>query len=340
MPKRNRNNMPEGFEPPVPAWAADWSGQADSLTTSIFAVQGCATTDESSRSFTQWAASALYGVDAAPEFVELAQFTDLNGIVNTAYIAYWRNDNYVRWWANSAVADWWASDERLVDSVGYWRESYVMPIERLETLHSTDNAHGVARLAPALEGPVAEHAYPGAARDRIEISGSTDVRSCLAPDSVLPSVQMDDGKRVRVTPPANMCVIRSGQDWAHCSSDEREFYLGEVHPTLVLGMDYLAENPVESRCMSMRLLQMIDTDGEAQEQTCGLGYAFDILAFEEWAKTHPTHLKIFGTFMRHAEKFAENMQLRLWHEVSVLADDSGQFEYINCHAKTGLLKHC
>jgi len=336
MPARNRNNMPDGFEPPVPAWAADWAGEASSLTTVVFAVQGV-----SLSTIKAWAKQALYNIKDAPELVDTAQFTDLEGVVNTAYIAYWRDASHDRWWSNPEVSAWWQSDDRLDDGVGYWRERYDMPIERLETLHSTPNSHGVANLAPELEGPVDEHAYPGAARDRILISGSQDVMSSATIRSTkLASEVSAGGKRVLVTPPEKMCVIRSGQDWGHCGSEERDFYLNQVHPSLIEGMSYLSHNAEESRCMSMRLMQNIDGDGNKLDQTFGLGYALDILAFEEWAKSHPTHLKIFGTFMTHAENFGENMQLRLWHEVSVLAADAGQFEYINCHSKTGLLPYC
>ena len=334
--KRNRNNMPEGFEAPVPAWAADWSETAKSLTSGFFAIQG-----DLNGSFQEWVNSALYSADFAPEQVELAQFSDREGIVNNVYIAYWRDDNHKKWWNNENVADWWRSEDRLKDKAAYWRETFNMPVERFETLHSTPNSHGVASLADNLEGPVEEHAYPGAARDRISVSASEDLNGAEKVGShKLKSTSSDEGKRVVVTPPAKMCVIRSGQDWGHCDTEERDFYLNEVHPTLIEGMAYLTENAEESRCLSMRLMQNTDKNHQQMEQTFGLGYALDIFAFEEWAKSHPTHLKIFGTFMNHAQKFAENMKLRLWHEVAVLNDNDGEFEYINCHQKTGLLPYC
>ena len=336
MSKRNSNNMPDGFEAPVPAWEADWLGAAQSLTSGFFAIQG-----DLNQPFMQWVELALHDVDFAPERVELAQFTDREGIVNTVYIAYWRDVNHKNWWGNNAVSGWWASDERVTEGVGYWREIFNMPVERFETLHSTPNSHGVANLAENLAGPVPEHAYPGAARDRIAVSATEDLNGPANIDSrKIVSITSADGKRIQLTPPDKMCVIRSGQDWGHCEAQERDFYLNEVHPTLIEGMAYLTENAAESRCLSMRLMQSTDENLQKLEQTFGLGYALDIFAFEEWAKSHPTHLKIFGTFMNHAQKFAEDMQLRLWHEVTVLQDNGGEFEYINCHQKTGLLPYC
>ena len=84
---------------------------------------------------------------------------------------------------------------------------------------------------------------------------------------------------------------------------------------------------------------MLDEAGEALPQTFGLGYALDIFAFEEWAKSHPTHLRIFDQFMQHAERFADQMQLRLWHEVSVIQEGCSEMQYIGCHPKTGLLPY-
>jgi aldoxime dehydratase len=116
MMKRNRDNMPAGFEPPVPAWAADWSDSTQSLTSAFYAVQG-----DLNQPFAQWATSALFAVKFAPERVESAKFTDREGIVNHVYIAYWRDQNYQNWWAQTEVANWWHSDERLDEGVGYWR---------------------------------------------------------------------------------------------------------------------------------------------------------------------------------------------------------------------------
>ena len=86
-------------------------------------------------------------------------------------------------------------------------------------------------------------------------------------------------------------------------------------------------------------MQNTDHNGDPLDQTFGLGYALDIYAFEEWAKSHPTHLKIFDQFMGHAGKFGENMLLRLWHEVSVMTGTDAEFEYINCNQRTGLLPY-
>ncbi len=324
--------MPEGFEPPVPAWAADWSNGVEQLTTAFFGVQG-----DDQGALEAWVAAHLRGAPHV-ERLEYASYVDLEGINNSSYIAYFQGDGYRSWW-ESVGAEWWISEAPLAAPAGYWREVFHVPVARLETLHSTPNAHGVASLSSELEGPVEEHAYPGAARDRIPASGEESLRGLERLTAALSSSASDDGRRVRVQAPPNLCVIRSGQDWTHCVPEERAFYLEEVEPHLVAGMDYLANNPDESRCLSMRLMRNHAESGDPLEQTFGLGYALDIYAFEEWAKSHPTHLRIFGSFMQHAERFGEALDLRLWHEVSVLADNASEFEYVDCHRRTGLLAH-
>jgi hypothetical protein len=50
---------------------------------------------------------------------------------------------------------------------------------------------------------------------------------------------------------------------------------------------------------------------------------------------HPTHLRIFTTFFRVV---AGLDKLRLYHEVSVSDGRHQLYEYINCHAQTGMMR--
>ena len=335
MLKRNAKNMPDGFEPPVPAWAGDWTDGVEQLTSAFFGVQG-----EETPQWRQWVERALLGNAAdGPALVEKASFIDAAGAPNHVYLAYWRNGRYRAWWQHDDVSGWWSAEERANEGAGYWRETSTVAPDRIETLHSSPNSHGIATLASELQGPVPEHGYAGAARDRIPASGGDALRGDEATPHSLQAQVAADGKRVRIVAPKNMCIIRSGQDWDHCEAEERDFYLTQVAPSLQAGMDYLRDNPEESRCLCMRLMRRTNDDNGELNQTFGLGYGLDIYAFEEWAKSHPTHTKIFGQFLNHAEKFGENMKLRLWHEVSVVADEGTDFEYIACHSQTGLLPY-
>jgi aldoxime dehydratase len=50
-----------------------------------------------------------------------------------------------------------------------------------------------------------------------------------------------EGARRRVLPQANLCLIRSGQDWGDTEADERRMYEQDVEPVLRAGMDFLRD---------------------------------------------------------------------------------------------------
>ncbi len=330
----HRHQMPPDWVPPAPAWAAQWPADMETLTCAYFGVQG-----PESRSFERWYQDCLLGLEFAPLRLESACFRDKAGIENRVIIAYWRDSDYRQWWQQTAVSHFWQDPARYTEGVGYWREVFEVPLTHMETLHSSPEVHGAANLATTLEGPIEEHGYPGAMRDRIQASGEGDLVCRGADLPEMTSYRIDDGRRIRIIPPAKMCIIRSGQDWRECSPEEGAFYREEVAPSLREGMDFLSAHPEEARCYSMRLMQNLDASDRLDKQTFGLGYAADILAFEAWAKSHPTHLKIFGKFMNLVEIYGESMKLKLWHEVSVLTGDNAEFEYLMCHGETGLLPY-
>ena len=45
-------------------------------------------------------------------------------------------------------------------------------------------------------------------------------------------------------------------------------------------------------------------------------------------------------FRSYVQALNFQLQLRVYHEVSVLKADEQRYEYINCHARTGLLNGC
>jgi aldoxime dehydratase len=59
---------------------------------------------------------------------------------------------------------------------------------------------------------------------------------------------------------------------------------------------------------------------------------------ERWAESHPTHLHIFGSFMKMVRAMNFDLKLPLYHEVAVVPAHDQTFEYINCHTGTGLLR--
>ncbi|MDE0005609.1 MAG: phenylacetaldoxime dehydratase family protein [Rhodospirillaceae bacterium] len=174
-------------------------------------------------------------------------------------------------------------------------------------------------------------------RDRIPLSGSEALRNPEGLERRIPAKAECDGKRVVVVPPQDMCVIRSGQNWSLCDDHEKSWYLKKMHPVLLDGMRFLSDHPDETNCYSLRFVTKTDEAWQPVEQSFGLGYAADVYAFEEWAKSHPTHLAIFARFQQMVDEFGDAMKLRLWHEVTALPANGCEFEYLACHPETGLL---
>lgn len=326
-----RKNMPPEWTPPAPAWQSVWEDTNDPLIAGYFGIQA-----DQPTLLDGWAASA-FSADHGPAILEQGMYPDRNGIANYLYIGYWHQSEYRQWWANEYISGWWNDARRLKENVGYWREIIAMPFDRFETLHSTEIAHGVGVSADGIEGPIMEHGYPGGMRDRIALSEHHDLRNIESVSTPLKSNIKDSGARVMVVPPENLCVIRSGQNWSFCGDEEKNYYLNKVHPVLLEGMRFLRDNPIETNCYSLRFVDKKNDGWGGTEESFGLGYAADIYAFENWAKSHPTHLAIFGSFMKMVETFADQMKLRLWHEVTVLPGSGCEFEYIQCHPDTGLL---
>ncbi len=328
-----RNNMPADWVPPVPAWQSHWQDRSDALVAGYFGIQS-----EDATLLDEWARTAFHG-EHPPLSVERGVHADPQTTNDCIYIAYWRRRDYRKWWAKPEHSGWWNDPQRLGDGVGYWREIVTMPFDRFETLHSTQTPHGVGVSADAMDGPIDEHGYPGGMRDRIPLSDHDSLQNPNAVTGPLKSRVSDGGRRVLVTPPQYMCVIRSGQDWSACDTEEKQHYLKKLHPVLLKGMRFLRENPMETRCYSLRFVEQKDTQWGATELSFGLGYAVDVHAFEAWAKSHPTHLAIFGGFLNMVETFGPEMKLQLWHEVTSLAKADCEFEYIACHSSTGLLNY-
>ena len=327
-----RNNMPRNWEPPAPAWQSSWEQQSDPLIAGYFGIQA-----REPALLDAWAKEA-FSAKCGPFAVEQGRHSGKGGTPDYLYVAYWRRSQYQQWWPRAR--QWWNDGQRLNEGAGYWREVVAMPFERFETLHSTTEPHGISVSADGMDGPILEHGYPGGMRDRIPLSAFHDLRAAGSFDTRLESRRTDGGRRVLVRPPENMCVIRSGQNWSYCTGAEKDYYLEKLHPVLLEGMRYLRDNPAESNCYSLRFVDKKDQRWGATEQSFGLGYSLDAHAFEEWAKSHSTHIAIFQGFLKMVDVFGpENMKLRLWHEVTALPNEGCEFEYINCHSQTGLLRY-
>ncbi len=277
-------NRPEGHVPQVPAWSA-----VDLPERTVFSMLFVRGVEDST-------VDALLEVvrtgDDIPDHAERARV--VNASEPTAVLlGYWTDPlRHTRWGVRSDVM-------AAVARPGVVVETAIIPADRWETLHSTDHVTpGVRNLLPAALTDV--HEYWGAARDRIGASAGSDLRA-------------EPGGLV----PGNVCLIRSGQIWTHCDEREREIYFGEVEPNLTAGIDFLDDHPATG-CLSARFLREQTLDGEDLESTSFVGWFDELRSLEQWAKSHPTHLAIFDSFLAMVAKLEGRIGLRLWHEVAAI----------------------
>jgi aldoxime dehydratase len=277
----------------------------------------------------------LLTIGKAPGHHDIAMFVDKAGYTNMIVIAYWIDPkNFAQWQEQPQVKNWWASEDRLNEELGYFREVLKPRATHFETAFSTpDRMEGVGVVMGEISGEdIQEHGYWGSMRDRIPLSQY----DAMNPGGKLTATPAH-GKRVTVSGPENLAVIRSGQDWTETVGKERDLYLKDMEPALHAGMDFLHRQGLDIGCYTNRYMQHIDAQGQKQEKTFGVSYWHALADLEEWSKSHPTHLAIFGTFMRIVQELEGQLKLRLYHEVSVLKSEDQSYEYINCHPGTGIL---
>ena len=331
MPQKN---MPKNWDPPYPAWSAEFAPDVRVVVVGYFAAQF---KNNSINAFKEWMQAAL-SLDNAPLHNLRGSYVDVEGYTNYVYICYWTSqESYDKWIASPWVAEWWDDDERLNGDVGYWREVIFAPMERLETLFSSEDVAGMATLSSRVTGPVQEHAYWGAMRDRMPASEYNDFSSKIGDKLTYVTQVESKGRHIRISPPENVCLIRSAQNWTQCKDGELELYLNDVHPVLIEGMNFIRDNPLDTGCISCRLMDELTESGEKQAKTFGMAYFLTMGHLEAWVRSHPTHLAIFGSFHKMVKQLDFQLDLKLWHEVIILPQGPHVFEYVNCHEKTGLV---
>ncbi|TFZ33691.1 phenylacetaldoxime dehydratase, partial [Pseudomonas syringae] len=142
--------------------------------------------------------------------------------------------------------------------------------------------------------------------------------------------------RVRMSGRDNQCLIRSGQYWSSTTGHERDMYLNDIPPVLQRCMTFLRDEGATVGCLSCRFMQALVSDtGEPLEKSFGLAWFDDLRNLERWAKTHPTHVEIFGGFMQDVQTLNFHVQLRLYPEMAVIPSEAQYSEYLHCHPGRG-----
>jgi aldoxime dehydratase len=268
-----------------------------------------------------------------PDHRDRARYVDEAGYKTIMIAAYWLEPNvFEKWRSGDGIT--WVDPENAPDGFGRFLEVLWPSVDRLETIiSSSEGREGFGAIAESVSSAIAEHGYWGSMRDRLPISQvSTVIRGGVGP--TLESV----GRVEVIRLDANACIIRSGQDYSDTLGEERSFYLQHVEPTLRSGMNFLRDDGLPIGCYVNRYVQIVDADFALTEKSYAVSWWVDMAALEEWAKSHPTHVAIFGSFMRHMTRFDQDAQLRLYHEVMVPDASQQEFRYLDCHSSTGVLR--
>ncbi|MCC7250376.1 phenylacetaldoxime dehydratase family protein [Hyphomicrobium sp.] len=330
-PRTRTRRIDDDYAPLYPAWSARTAETVSQVVMGYFGVQSAneGGNPRADAAFNDMR-SLFDGADG-PNHVDYARFVDGAGAYHRLAIVYWSApEAFDRWQARRDVTGWWQSDDRLKDGVGYFREVLKPRIEQFETAYSTpDHLEGVGVVMGGMSDVIQEHGYWGSMRDRIPLS-QTDA---MSPSGALARQKPSEG-RIVVSGHKNVAVIRSGQDWTDTADEERRVYLDEIEPTLRAGMEFLRDQGQAIGCYSNRYVEITDAEGRPIDKSFGVSHWRSLADMERWAESHPTHLKIFMTFVELAQNVPS---LRLYHEVSVLDAAAQTYEYINCHPGTGLM---
>lgn len=333
-PRSLSRRIHDEYEPPFAMWVARADESLKQVVMAYFGVQFKPEQKTAGLKAMQHLVK-MFTYDHAPLNYDITYHIDNQGYENYIVVGYWRDPAiYCQWGSLNEVKSWWSADDRLKEDIGYFREIISPRAEQFETLYAfKEDLPGVGAVMDHISGDIQEHGYWGSARERFPIS-QTD-RMLANGELNIVSGDPQKGGRVLVQGHDNITLIRSGQDWVNADEQERALYFNQMLPSLQDGMDFLRDEGQALGCYSNRFVRNVDIDGNLLDIAYDIGYWRSLDRLERWAESHPTHLRIFTTFF----KVVTGLQnLRLYHEVSVSDAKHQIFEYINCHAQTGMMR--
>lgn len=329
---------PDGHAPAAPRFSMRWSRPVTAIVSDYFGMQAKDLDWPAQSLFFDRVRDGLAGPDG-PDSSEIMRSMDEAGQTNAIVVAYWIDPvRHARWERTSRLIAWFRGADRVREGVGLWRETLVCPYDRHETIYSEpDYSVGIGRTTGAVMTPITVNGYFGAARDRIPLSAIDPLESPLG--TALPSslIQSGEGRRLLVRAPTNMTTLRSGQYWAHAEGEQLADYTENMWPRLQAGMDHLRSHRNETGTLAMRMMTNLDDDGTERRETSVYAHFLSLNHLEIWSKSHKTHLDIYRHAIAMNRKYKGARQFVSWHELFVLPEAT--FEYVNCHAATGLLPY-
>jgi len=330
-PRSRQRRIPDDFVPAFPAVVARFEPSVKRVVMAYLGIQYKGPSAPARLGEAQSRLRLSLNGENAPGHQEQARYVDEAGYTNIVTIAYWDEPAvFDRWFALQGAG--WARGASAYPEIGTFSEILRPAVERFETLFSSDVPEGVAHISKGWSDTIQEHAYWGGARDRLPLS-QTDVMAPAGEPEVIA-----DGRHRRIKPHHNLCLIRSGQDWTATDGEERRMYTEDVEPVLSAGMSFLRDEGRDIGCFANRYMTVLDDQGREIEKSFGMSWWTSLAALERWAESHPTHVAIFGAAMKYLGTLGPAAKLRLYHEVTVAAQDEQFFEYFNCHPQTGMLR--
>ncbi len=311
-------NMPAGHWPDFTTYFLRYPAGMRSVVRVAIGASGPGAAD-----FIDRAIASLRGA-AAPLTLERGRVMVRADPATQILFAYWDDlAAHGRWARSDAVEQLFAAGEGLPR----WCETALLPLTHTEAhFGQRTRETGLGRV------PGTQHAfcpivgYWGSGRDRIPIAADDP----LEPGPVEPVVISREGAVDSLLAPANLCTIRTSQDWQGAPPDHLDWYEQEVEPVLRAGVEHLHANPRESGCLSVRYIRETDLEGADLDRTCVLAEFRSLGHLESWAQDHPTHHAIFEAAMKMVRRFGEDLGIRLFHEVSVLPAGQFQARYVDC----------
>ncbi|WP_445356510.1 phenylacetaldoxime dehydratase family protein [Microbulbifer sp. ANSA002] len=317
-------NRPVNFKPPYPAWELELPSNHWYVQCQVGLQFASGQRDDSLFRLLARFLSSAKGL----LHIERAGHIDVQGAYNDIAIAYWDNDESMGKWLGEEATE---LREIIQSKSGFWYEALAAPRSHFEVSSSTPVADwGIFRHFDICEQH--EHAYWGAMRDRISAAENDGLPGQLQTLRAIPVGKQSD---TEISLPGNLCMIRTVQGYSAASSAERHAYRESLCSEYEQGVHYLQSNPIESRCLSARLLND-EHPALGRPDTETIAWFASLADLENWVHHHPTHKAIYAAAQCYASRFASGMQLLLSHEVAVVPHGKGRAFYQGCHPDTGL----
>lgn len=331
-----RRNTPPDFKPSYEAYEAQYREEAKPLACCLIGVQDRGGDAAPARAD----ARALLRLPEGPAIVEYGWHEETSGARTHLLMAYWRDAERYRRWRSGAAPNSWL--EAALDSpqTGRYIESVVVPPRGLDTLIADPAVHwGLAKLADEVT-VTPYHGYWGGTRDRIRQSDSDALGNPAGAQLPLPTPDLNGiGEIVDVELPEHAVAVRGGPDWSKSPPDELREFRNWVYPAYVRGGRYLAANPEAAGCYAACLIQETDSEDRDVPRNHLIAFFTQLSRLEEWTRSHPTHLEIFGRYLAMIRKLDNRLPaINLYHEVTVAPRGGLTAAYSNCLPQTGLLR--